>query len=640
MSDEEYKGLRCWADESYAVGDLEELYIDALWCFHREKRALLSDDEFDELKKVLYKMGSRFPTLKRNEVAFVEASIAWYRGEPLISEEDFQQLKTEITASGRRKDVTVPRLRSSLPDDAFLLYERGEQFLNAEQYAAMKEEYDLLGISAVNLEECTLAQMEEMYVDALWAYYNDGTQLLSDEQFSKLKEELAWQGSGFPALQRKEVEFVKATLAYHRDEPLYSDEQWDELKAAVESDGMRADVAAFLLYSKGQEILDADSYSRMQKELAKIGVSVKKAGSNALQQTINITSGKLENDVLQVTSSSRTAYTDVPRASLVVPEVAIGQSTMPAIAFGVGSRWLEDEDREERLKRSIHSALDAGFRHLDDAEAYGMQELLGEAIHEWMEKSGAKREELFMTSKVWSLDGDIVAKCRQLLKDSRLDYFDLLLVHCACTEAGDPFKKPLPAIWEEMMSIKQSGLAKEIGVSNWRIQDLESIKDAEIQPVCNQVEAHVFLQQVGLREYCRRRNIVMTCYGAQAPVARLECLDEAAPLLQEALAKSCERHGRNVGQILLRWAYQNDLITVTTSTKIERIRQSLEIFDFELSQEEIGEMLALSQAGAKAPMRRFFWPDLQPGFWASDPASEIESRPWAEIEPLLNRATC
>lgn len=290
----------------------------------------------------------------------------------------------------------------------------------------------------------------------------------------------------------------------------------------------------------------------------------------------------------KVTSSSRTAYTDVPRASLVVPEVAIGQSTMPAIAFGVGSRWLEDEDREERLKRSIHSALDAGFRHLDDAEAYGMQELLGEAIHEWMEKSGAKREELFMTSKVWSLDGDIVAKCRQLLKDSRLDYFDLLLVHCACTEAGDPFKKPLPAIWEEMMSIKQSGLAKEIGVSNWRIQDLESIKDAEIQPVCNQVEAHVFLQQVGLREYCRRRNIVMTCYGAQAPVARLECLDEAAPLLQEALAKSCERHGRNVGQILLRWAYQNDLITVTTSTKIERIRQSLEIFDFELSQEEIG----------------------------------------------------
>lgn len=337
--------------ESYAVGDLEELYIDALWCFHREKRALLSDDEFDELKKVLYKMGSRFPTLKRNEVAFVEASIAWYRGEPLISEEDFQQLKTEITASGRRKDVT-----------AFLLYERGEQFLNAEQYAAMKEEYDLLGISAVNLEECTLAQMEEMYVDALWAYYNDGTQLLSDEQFSKLKEELAWQGSGFPALQRKEVEFVKATLAYHRDEPLYSDEQWDELKAAVESDGMRADVAAFLLYSKGQEILDADSYSRMQKELAKIGVSVKKAGSNALQQTINITSGKLENDVLQVffMVSALASIPTILATALVwavglfldfefVPEAAWGSilsaEFVPLFVIGIGiglvlSNWI------------------------------------------------------------------------------------------------------------------------------------------------------------------------------------------------------------------------------------------------------------------------------------------------------------
>eukprot|EP00913_Durusdinium_trenchii_P019855 g18663.t1 len=305
--------------ESYAVGDLEELYIDALWCFHREKRALLSDDEFDELKKVLYKKLGESCACGWHEL--VKASLEQ-------SQEDFQQLKTEITASGRRKDVT-----------AFLLYERGEQFLNAEQYAAMKEEYDLLGISAVNLEECTLAQMEEMYVD-----------------------ELAWQGSGFPALQRKEVEFVKATLAYHRDEPLYSDEQWDELKAAVESDGMRADVAAFLLYSKGQEILDADSYSRMQKELAKIGVSVKKAGSNALQQTINITSGKLENDVLQVffMVSALASIPTILATALVwavglfldfefVPEAAWGSilsaEFVPLFVIGIGiglvlSNWM------------------------------------------------------------------------------------------------------------------------------------------------------------------------------------------------------------------------------------------------------------------------------------------------------------
>eukprot|EP00434_Breviolum_minutum_P022378 symbB.v1.2.019752.t1/scaffold1581.1/size110566/2 len=275
--------------DSYALADLEELYIDSLWCFYREKRALLSDEEFDTLKKVLYQKGSRFPTLKRFEVAFVEASIAWYRGEPLMSEEEFQDLKVKVQASGQRKDVT-----------AFLLYERGEQFLDEEQYAAMKEEYDMLGISAVNLEQCTVAQMEEMYVEALWAYYNDGTQLLSDRQFEKLKEELTWQGSGFPALRRDEIEFVKATLSYHRGEALYTNEQWDELKAKVESAGMRTEVTAFLLYSKGQEVLDPDTFDKMQEEMAKLGVNVQKAGSSALEQTLNVTSGKLENDILQV----------------------------------------------------------------------------------------------------------------------------------------------------------------------------------------------------------------------------------------------------------------------------------------------------------------------------------------------------
>lgn len=275
--------------DSYALADLEELYIDSLWCFYREKRALLSDEKFDTLKKVLYQKGSRFPTLKRFEVAFVEASIAWYRGEPLMSEEEFQELKAKVKASGKRKDVT-----------AFLLYERGGQFLDAEQYAAMKEEYDRLGISAVNLEQCTVAQMEEMYVEALWAYYNDGKQLLSDAQFKTLKEELTWQGSGFPALRRNEIEFVKATLAYHRGEPLYTDEKWDELKAQIESEGMRPEVTAFLLYSKGQEVLDPETFDKMQEEMAKLGVTVQKAGSSALEQTINVTSGKLENDILQV----------------------------------------------------------------------------------------------------------------------------------------------------------------------------------------------------------------------------------------------------------------------------------------------------------------------------------------------------
>lgn len=137
----------------------------------------MSDAQFDTLKQALYRRGSRFPTLRGTEVAFVEAAISFYRGSPVVTDEEYEALKKEVGKSGNRKDVT-----------AFLLYERGEQFLSEEQFAEMKDEYEKLGFAAVNLDSCTVAQMEEMYVDALWAYYHDGVQLLSDDQFAKLKE--------------------------------------------------------------------------------------------------------------------------------------------------------------------------------------------------------------------------------------------------------------------------------------------------------------------------------------------------------------------------------------------------------------------------------------------------------------------
>jgi len=275
--------------DEYPMAELEELYIDALWCYYRERRALLSDKQYDALKKALYARDSRFPTLTQSEVAFVEASIAWYRGEPLVSDEEFDRMKAEVEKSGIRKEVT-----------AFLLYERGEQFLSTEQFAAMKEEYTRLGISAVDLEQCNLAQMEEMYVDALWAYYKDGVQLLSDEQYDKLREELQWQGSGFPTLRREEVDFVKASISYWRGEPVATDKEWKELKAKVLADRKRKDVTAFLLYSKGSELLDPETFQEMSQEMAKLGVTVQKSGTKARELTLSITSDKLRNDIGQV----------------------------------------------------------------------------------------------------------------------------------------------------------------------------------------------------------------------------------------------------------------------------------------------------------------------------------------------------
>mmetsp|Transcript_75876 Transcript_75876/g.201593 ORF Transcript_75876/g.201593 Transcript_75876/m.201593 type:complete len:699 (-) Transcript_75876:177-2273(-) len=276
--------------EKYSLVELEELFIDSLWCYYRERKPLISDKEYDQLKQALYARESNFPTLSQTEVAFIEVSIAYYRGEPLISDQEYDKLKAEVNKMGQRKEVV-----------AFLLYERGEQFLSTEQFEDMKDEYEKLGIQAVDLEQCNLAQMEEMYVDAIWAYYKDGVQLLTDTQYDKLRQELQWQGSGFPTLRQTEVEFVKATLSYWRGEPVATDEEWKALKAKVLADGKRKDVTAFLLYSKGREALDPDTFEEMKEEMAKLGVTVQKAGTKALEQTLSITSDKLENDLGQVT---------------------------------------------------------------------------------------------------------------------------------------------------------------------------------------------------------------------------------------------------------------------------------------------------------------------------------------------------
>jgi len=272
--------------DSYPLGDLEELYIDSLWCYYRNNRSLLNDSVFDALKTILYQKNSSFPTLRKDEVAFVEASIAYYRGDPVVSNEDYDALKTAVIKSGKRKDVT-----------AFLLYSRGERFLDPEQFAAMKYEYGKLGIIEVDIESCNLAQLEEMYVDALWSYYNEGVQLLSDEQYKKLRLELDVNASGFPSLSRNEIDFVKGSIAYWQGTPVFSDSEWKVIKDKVLAEPRRKDVTAFLLYSRGQQSLPPGVYNQMKEEMAKMGVTLQKAGTKALEQTLSVTSDKLQNNL-------------------------------------------------------------------------------------------------------------------------------------------------------------------------------------------------------------------------------------------------------------------------------------------------------------------------------------------------------
>ena len=146
-------------------------------------------------------------------------------------------------------------------------------------------------------ETCSLADLEILYVDALWNYYNDGKFTLSDAQYDRIREELNWQGSGFPTLRRDEIQFVQAAIAYSRGEKIMGDEEYEELKRKIKTDGKRRDVTALLLYTKGQQLLDSAQFELMSEEMMKLGIDVGMKGATC---TLSKTPTTLENDTSAV----------------------------------------------------------------------------------------------------------------------------------------------------------------------------------------------------------------------------------------------------------------------------------------------------------------------------------------------------
>ncbi|GAB5357912.1 hypothetical protein AAMO2058_000415100 [Amorphochlora amoebiformis] len=149
------------------------------------------------------------------------------------------------------------------------------------------------------IDKCSVAELQVLYVDALWNYYNGGKDKLTDEEFDRIKNELCWQGSGFPTLRRFEIEFVQASLSYYRGEPVVTDEKYEELKKKIRESGKRKDVTAMLLYTKGQEALSPEQFENFAAEMQAIGVDVCLQGKD-LQCTLSDTTDKLQNDIRKI----------------------------------------------------------------------------------------------------------------------------------------------------------------------------------------------------------------------------------------------------------------------------------------------------------------------------------------------------
>ncbi|MED1601570.1 aldo/keto reductase [Alkalihalophilus marmarensis] len=247
---------------------------------------------------------------------------------------------------------------------------------------------------------------------------------------------------------------------------------------------------------------------------------------------------------------------------------------MPWLGLGV----YKAEDGAE-VEQAVIKAIKAGYRSIDTAAVYYNEEGVGSAI----KKSGVAREELFITTKVWNDDQGYESALRafdQSMNKLGLDVLDLYLVHW-------PVEGKFKDTWKALETLYKAGKVRAIGVSNFNVTHLEELlKTAEIKPMVNQIEFHPYLLQEDLRKYCKEQGIQVEAWR---PLTKGDIFSN--PTVQEI----ANAHNKTPAQVLLRWNIEHEVVTIPKSVTKSRIIENSQIFDFELTQEEIRKLDELNE---------------------------------------------
>lgn len=250
---------------------------------------------------------------------------------------------------------------------------------------------------------------------------------------------------------------------------------------------------------------------------------------------------------------------------------------IPIVGFGT---W---ESVDDEGYQAVREALKAGYIHIDTAKVYGNEEIVGKAIKD----SGIKREDLFITSKIWSDDRgsyeDTEAAILKSLELLGLDYLDMMLIHWPNPAKYRKHWQQLNAeTWRAMEDAYNEGRIKAIGVSNFMINHLDELaKTAQILPMVNQIRLCPGDTKDELVKYLREHDITIEAYS---PFARGEIFD-----IQE-MKDIAQKHNKTVSQVALRWSLQKGFIPLPKSVTAKRIRENMDIFDFELKADEIKQI--------------------------------------------------
>ncbi|WP_436887797.1 aldo/keto reductase [Mammaliicoccus sciuri] len=251
-------------------------------------------------------------------------------------------------------------------------------------------------------------------------------------------------------------------------------------------------------------------------------------------------------------------------------------------ALGLGTFRVENNDE---CREAVKHAIISGYRHIDTAQTYHNEEKVGQGIKEGLEAAGLNREDLFITTKLWMTDHgreNVQSAYEASLKRLGLDYVDLYLIHWPGQD-----KDLITETWKAMENLYNEGKIKNIGVSNFHVHHLEELlQEASIKPVINQIECHPYLTQKELRAYLEAQKIVAQSWS---PLMNGQILED------EVVKEIANELGKTPAQVIIRWNIDENIVVIPKSVTPSRIEENLNVFDFELSEDQLSRLNALNK---------------------------------------------